>query len=109
MPDRYCPSYNPTSCYIFNATGASYASHKAACQAKGGYLVSWNSAAEQNEVEKALGLAALTTNYYMGVERAGTNWYLLDGTNLGNLTISNSNPYKHWRYDFYARVGALPG
>ena len=46
---------------------------------------------------------------YMGVEKAGTNWYLLDGTNLGNSTISNSDPYKHWRYDFYARVGALPG
>ena len=106
MPDRYCPSYNPTSCYILNVTGASYSSHKAACQAKGGYLVSWNSGEEQNEVEKALGVSAI---YYMGVEKAGTNWYLLDGTNLGNSTISNSDPYKHWRYDFYARVGALPG
>ena len=31
------------SCYFYNETTASYASHKAACQGRGGYLVSWNS------------------------------------------------------------------
>ena len=100
LPNRYCPSNSP-SCYTLNTTGATYASHKAACKAKGGDLVSWNSGEEQNDVEKGL---SVSMAYYMGVEKAGNSWYLLDGTNLGNNTISNSNPYKHWRYDFTARV-----
>ncbi len=32
-----------------------------------------------------------------GIERLGQHsWVLLDGTFLGNNTISNANPYKHW-------------
>jgi hypothetical protein len=32
-----------------------------------------------------------------GIEPLGNHsWVLLDGTFLGNNTISNANPYKHW-------------
>jgi hypothetical protein len=32
-----------------------------------------------------------------GIEPVGRNlWQLLDGTFLGNDSISNANPYKHW-------------
>lgn len=37
--------------------------------------------------------------YYIGLERpgpVGSNWYLSDGTPVGNGIPSNSNPYAHW-------------
>jgi hypothetical protein len=39
------------------------------------------------------------TFYYIGLDRPGgpgSNWYLLDGTNVGNGVPSNANPYAHW-------------
>jgi hypothetical protein len=87
------------SCYFYNATSATYAVHKARCQSMGGYLVSYNTAAEQRMVETALSTAS---NVYMGIEALGNStlnggtFVMLDGTFLGNLTPSSSNPYKHW-------------
>ena len=48
----YCPSHaNATSCYYIITTVASFATHKANCTAMGGYLVAYNSAFEQLDVE----------------------------------------------------------
>ena len=67
--------------------------HKTACKSLGGYLVSYNTAAEQVVVENELNVP---TDYYLGVEQQGSSWMLADGTFLGNTTPSNSSPYKHW-------------
>lgn len=37
--------------------------------------------------------------WYIGLERpgpVGSNFYGLDGTNMGNGIPSNANPYVHW-------------
>jgi hypothetical protein len=36
-----------------------------------------------------------TNHYWMGMQLAGSTWYLLDGTVLGNGAPSNANPYAH--------------
>jgi hypothetical protein len=38
---NWCPTGSGT-CYFYNSTTAPYATHKLACQQRGGYLVSWN-------------------------------------------------------------------
>jgi hypothetical protein len=46
-----------------------------------------------------LSVSSGSTNYYIGLERpgaVGSNWYLLDGTSVGNGVPSNANPYAHW-------------
>jgi hypothetical protein len=82
---------------VFNSTAANYTSHQAACQALGGGLVSYNSAAEQLDVEAKLALAAKPLNIWLGVRLGGRQqWYLLDGSLVGNGEPSNADPYAHW-------------
>ena len=47
----YCP-VNQTSCYFYYSDSITNASASSRCQALGGYLVSWNDAAEQLQVER---------------------------------------------------------
>jgi hypothetical protein len=80
----HCPTYaNSTSCYLLNTTQDTYAAHKSNCARMGGYLVSYNSAFEQLDVETQLkGLSPDSTVnewYYIGLEKAGNVWYWLDG------------------------------
>jgi hypothetical protein len=86
MPNAFthCPKHtNATSCYLLNATLDTYANHKANCAGQGGYLVSYNSAFEQLDVETQL--PSLTPDpstsgwYYIGLEKAGNVWYWADG------------------------------
>jgi hypothetical protein len=64
----------------------------------GGYLASYNSAAEQRTVERVLA----ANNYWIGIDLLrnltvhGSNWVLGDGSFIGDLTPSNADPYKHW-------------
>jgi hypothetical protein len=85
-PNAYthCPRHaNATSCYLLNATLDTHANHKANCARQGGYLVSYNSAFEQLDVETQL--PSLTPDpttsgwYYIGLEKAGNVWYWADG------------------------------
>jgi hypothetical protein len=75
----YCPSAaNSTSCYYYNTTGDSYANHKASCVRMGGYLVAYNDAYEQLDVERVFtGMA--NTYTYIGLEKYGNLWFWLDG------------------------------
>ncbi len=80
----HCPTYaNSTSCYLLNTTQDTYSAHKSNCAGMGGYLVSYNSAFEQLDVETQLkGLSPDSTVnewYYIGLEKAGNVWYWLDG------------------------------
>jgi hypothetical protein len=69
----------------------------AAAAAAGGYLAAFNSAAEQLDVEVKLGLWSKTTDMWLGVyPGAGQQWYLADGTLVGNGQPSNAAPYAHW-------------
>ena len=43
---NFCPP-SSTSCYYYNITAEDYASHKAACEQRGGYLVAYNTPEEQ--------------------------------------------------------------
>ena len=57
------------------------------------------SATEQLEVEAwfVKGPAALTSNgAFIGVEKAGTRWYLADGSYAGDGLPSADSPYAHW-------------
>jgi hypothetical protein len=47
-------------------------------------------------------------NVYIGVELAGSTWYLLDGTPLGTGAPSNANPYAHWSNTFGSNLGLYP-
>jgi hypothetical protein len=89
-------STSPSSvCYFYNATTGSHANHEAGCQARGGHLVAYNSAAEQRLVEAVFSISG---HYWIGVEPAvGGTWELADGSsNLGTGRPSNTNPYAHW-------------
>ena len=46
----YCTSNASASCYFYEPWSKTYAKAKAACAAKGGYLVAYNSAQEQLQV-----------------------------------------------------------
>jgi hypothetical protein len=75
----HCPSSaNFTSCYYFNTSLDSYANHKSNCARMGGYLVAYNTADEQLEVENAF--PSVRSGYtWIGLERSGNLWYWLDG------------------------------
>jgi hypothetical protein len=75
----YCPSAsNSTSCYFYNSTLDGYTSHKASCARMGGYLVAYNNADEQLDVESVF--TAMANSYtYIGLEKYGNLWYWLDG------------------------------
>jgi hypothetical protein len=91
---HFCSATTHT-CYLLNTTTASYASHKAACTAKGGWLAAFSTGAEQLEVETAMSPQGF---YWIGVE-AGTEdrWMLADGSgSVGNGLPSNANPHAHW-------------
>jgi hypothetical protein len=102
---RYCPNSRPgaiyasttPTCYVFNSSTASFATHQAACQVLGGNLVSYNSFTEQVDVETKLLLWNKTSNIWLGVRPGGRQqWYLADGTLVGNGEPSNTDPYAHW-------------
>jgi hypothetical protein len=85
-PNAYthCPRHaNATSCYLLNTTLDTHANHATNCARQGGYLVSYNSAFEQLDVETQL--PSLTPDpttsgwYYIGLEKAGNVWYWADG------------------------------
>jgi hypothetical protein len=97
--NNWCPNNGANgTCYFWNETTATYAVQKSACQRMGGYLVSYNTAMEQRLVDAVFA----ANNYWLGIEPLrntsvfGTNWVLADGQFLGNMTPSNSNPYRHW-------------
>jgi hypothetical protein len=43
----FCTSNVSAACYFYQNTAANYATAKARCESMGGFLASWNSAAEQ--------------------------------------------------------------
>jgi hypothetical protein len=66
-------------------------------RAAGGSLVSYNSFAEQVDVETKLVLASKALNIWLGIRLGGRQqWYLLDGSMVGNGQPSNAEPYAHW-------------
>jgi hypothetical protein len=69
----------------------------ASTAATGGNLVSYNSFQEQVDVETKLQLWNKTTNIWLGI-RPGSRqqWYLYDGSLVGNGEPSNTDPYAHW-------------
>jgi hypothetical protein len=89
----YCPSWLGDRCFFLNSTLDTYATHKANCQALGGYLASYNSALEQSSVDNRL----YSTIYWIGVELvAQRQWVMADGTPVGNGVPSDADPYAHW-------------
>ncbi len=42
--------------------------------------------------------------YWIGLEKVGYNYYLPDGTYVGNGAVSNANPYAHFSYNFQDRL-----
>jgi hypothetical protein len=102
---RYCPQSRPgavfasttPTCYSFNGSTASFSTHQAACQALGGNLATYYSYEEQVDVETKLQLWNKSSNIWLGVRPgARQQWYLLDGTLVGNGEPSNTDPYAHW-------------
>jgi hypothetical protein len=82
---------------VLNDTAADWASHHAACAALGGYLAAFNSAEEQLDIEVKLGLRSQSSDIWLGVHLgAGGQWYLADGSLVGNGQPSNADPYAHW-------------
>lgn len=80
----YCPSHaNATSCYYFNTASGSFATQKTSCAALGGYLVAYNSAFEELDVETyfatTVGLMSSTDYVWIGLEKSGNLWYWPDG------------------------------
>jgi hypothetical protein len=65
-------------------------------------MVSYNSPAEQLEVESfflTTAAMAATASYAIGVEKAGSYWFLSDGTLVGGGYPNNgfdSGQYAHW-------------
>jgi hypothetical protein len=94
MPNAktHCPQHaNATSCYFLNSTADTYANHKSNCAKQGGYLVSYNSAFEQQDVQTQL--PALTPQsatsgwFWIGLEKAGSVWYWADGGFYSPLAV----------------------
>ncbi len=79
-----------------------YNNASASCKAmRGAYLVSYNTAEEQLQVEtyyKQTG--AMNWYYWIGLEKSGSLYYWQDGTRINNGNMSNANPYTHFTY-FY--------
>ena len=92
----FCRNSMNNTCYFYNSIGATYANAKAACKAKGGNLVSYNSAEEQLAVERyfsaSYGTGVLTSIFCIGLEKSNVTYYWLDGTNAGGGPVSNANP-----------------
>ena len=44
---------------------------------------------------------ALSSTYWLGLEKSGFIYYWLDGKNAGNGMVSNANPYAHFAYDYH--------
>lgn len=77
----YCPA-NGASCYFYNRTSANYTTHRSSCQARGGYLVAFNSAEEQELVEAwfvTTTTAMSGQTPWIGVEQAGSQWWAAAG------------------------------
>jgi hypothetical protein len=65
----------------------------------GGYLVAFNSGAEQLQVEQYFKLEAKTltsAQTWIGVVLSNYKYFLADGTFLGQGLPSDSGPYAHW-------------
>ena len=65
----------------------------------GGYLVAFNSGAEQLQVEQYFKLEAKTltsAQTWIGVVLSNYKYFLTDGTFLGQGLPSDSGPYAHW-------------
>jgi hypothetical protein len=72
------------------------------CKAmRGAYLVSYNTAQEQLQVETYYWQTnAMYWYYWIGLERSGNLYYWQDGTRVNNGNMSNADPYTHFTY-FY--------
>ena len=90
----YCPA-NSTSCYLYKSSGGSYASAVGYCQGLGGYVVAWNSDAEQLDVERYFIGTASLSQYWISMFKAGTLYYWADGNFIGSLIPKRANPYVH--------------
>ena len=91
-------SATTTSCYQYFSAAASYAAQRSKCQALGGGMASYNSPAEQLEVEVYFStMTSVMTARSLPSRRSF--WYLSDGTLLGGGYPNNgdgSGQYAHW-------------
>jgi hypothetical protein len=68
---------------------------------KGAYLVSYNTAQEQLQVETYFRQTnAMNWYYWIGLEKQANVYYWQDGTRINNGNLSNADPYTHFTY-FY--------
>lgn len=102
----YCPSrVNATSCYYLNTTTAAFSTHKSNCAAMGGYLIAYNDAFEQLDVERyftAAGSMITSDNIWIGVAKSGNLWYWPDGRQGRALAA-----LKSWTQSWPARPPAM--
>jgi hypothetical protein len=77
----FCPSaVNSTSCYFYNTSSQTYATHKSNCAKLGGYLISYNNPYEHLDVNSHYTRAGIGGSYvWIGLEKSGNLWYWLDG------------------------------
>jgi hypothetical protein len=90
----YCSTTSPW-CYLYVSTTAAYGAAVTACTGRGMQLVTFDTAAEQREAEYSL--VPASTDYYVGLSYATSQWAWQDGTVLGDgIVPSNAAPYAHW-------------
>ena len=90
------------------STTAAYSAAVSACSGKGMQLVTFDTAAEQRELEYSIWGPA-NTDYYIGLTYTSGNWGWQDGTVLGSgIVPSNAAPYAHWAQAANTTFGSNP-
>lgn len=87
----FCP-INGTSCYFWHA-GAAWSTAQSSCIDRGGYLVSYQSFAEQLQVETYFNRTGQLATHWIGLYKSGSIYYWLGGGYAGTGVTSDANPY----------------
>jgi hypothetical protein len=89
-----------TMCYRYSTALLTFPQARSACQAMGGEVVAYRSAAKQLRVERYFAAAGTLTPFYywLGMSRAGLGspYTYLDGAQPPQL--ATNEPYAHWSW-----------
>jgi hypothetical protein len=88
----FCP-VKGTSCYFWDTSSTTWSNSQSSCINRGGYLVSYQTFAEQLQVETYFNKTAMLATYWIGLYKSGNLYYWLGGGDAGTGETTDANPY----------------
>jgi hypothetical protein len=88
----FCP-VKGTSCYFWHTSRTTWSNARSSCINRGGYLVSYQTFAEQLQVETYFNKTAMLETYWIGLYKSGSMYYWLGGGDAGTGVTTDANPY----------------